>query len=135
MDVRTISPELLIITFLEGLDLILEIPPVLATQVSSSKREHTPPGLDVGRHIIRLVLHLFESQQEGIGYIWNSYELHPSSANTFSLLSPGTLLDASKCGLGAYHNTRNLQKLLIQDTLAAEHACLQPIARPVEAAM
>ena len=61
--------------------------------------------------------------------------LHPPSANTLSLLGQGTLLDAPKCGSGAYRNTRTWQNLLPQDTLAAEHARLQPSARPVEAAL
>ncbi len=61
MAVRTISPELLSVTLLEGIDLILASPPLLANHLSSSKRDHTPPGPDVGRQIIHLVLHLFES--------------------------------------------------------------------------
>ena len=46
MDVRTISPELLKVTFPEGIDLILANPPVLATHLSSSNIDHAPPGLD-----------------------------------------------------------------------------------------
>jgi len=106
MEVRTISPELLNITFPEGIELILASPPVLATHLSSSNRDHTLPGPDIGRHIIRLVLHLSESQPRGVGYIWTSSELHLPSAHILSLLGQGTLLDASKCGSGAYCNTR-----------------------------
>jgi len=70
MDVSTISPELLSATFsAEGIDLILVSPPVLATRVSRSNREHTSPGPDIGRHIIRLVLHLSESEPDGVEYI------------------------------------------------------------------
>ena len=69
MDVRTISPELFIATFLDGTDLILASPPVLAIQVSRSTREHTPTGPDIGRHVIHLVLHLSKSQPHGVGYI------------------------------------------------------------------
>jgi len=60
MDVRTISPELLRVTFPEGINLILVNPHVLAIDLSKSKREHTSPGPDIGRHILRLVLHLSE---------------------------------------------------------------------------
>ncbi len=98
MDLRTISPELIRFTFPEGIDFILVNPLVLAIQLSKSNRERTPTGLDRDRHILRLLLHLSESQPGGVGYIWNSFELHPPSANTFSLLGQGTLLDASKCG-------------------------------------
>jgi hypothetical protein len=124
MDVRNISPELLRVTIPEGIDRILAIPHMLAIHLSKSKREHPPPGPDIVRHIIRLVPHLSETQPEGVGYIWNSSEIYPPSANTLSLLGQGTLLDASKCGLGAYRNTSIWQNLLPYDTLAAEHARL-----------
>jgi hypothetical protein len=136
MDVRTISLELLSAArFPEGIDLILTSPPMLATQLSNSNREHTPPGLNISRHIVCLVLHLSESQPGGIGYIWNSSELHPPSANTLSLLGLSILLDASKYGLGAYRNIRIWQNLLPHDTLADEHARMKPAARPVEATL
>ena len=67
LDVRTISPELVSATFPKGIDLILASPTELATQVSISHREHTPLGPDIGRHIIRLVLRLSESQPDGLG--------------------------------------------------------------------
>ena len=95
MDVHTISPELLNVTFPEGIYLFLASPPVLATQVSKSNREHTPPGPDISRHIIRFVLHLSESQSKAVVYIWNSSELHLPYANTLSLLGLGTLLTYS----------------------------------------
>jgi len=135
MDVRTISLELLNITFPEGIDLILVSPSVLASHLSSSNKDHTLPGPDIGRHIIRLVLHLSELQPRGVGYIWTSSELHPPSTNTLSLLEQGTLLDALKCSSGAYRNIRIWQNLLPQDTLAAEHARLKLSARPVEEAL
>jgi hypothetical protein len=69
MGVRTISPELLNVTFPEGSYLILASPPALATHLSKSNREHTSPSLDIVKHILRLVLHLSESQPEGIRYI------------------------------------------------------------------
>jgi len=49
LDVRTSSPDLLSATFLEGIYLILASPPVLATRVSRSHREHTPSGPDIHR--------------------------------------------------------------------------------------
>jgi len=124
MDVRTISPDLLNVIFPEGIDLILASPPMLATRLSSSNQDHTPPGPDIAPHIIRLILHLSETQPRGVEYIRTSSELNPPSANTLSLLGQGTLLDASKCGLEVYHNTRICQNLLPRDTLAAEHARL-----------
>jgi hypothetical protein len=60
MDVRTISPKLLNVIFPPGIDLILACAPVLATHLSKSNREH-PPGTDIGRHILRRILHLAES--------------------------------------------------------------------------
>ena len=69
MDVHTISPELLSITFPEGIDHILASPTMLAAHLSNSNREHTPPGPDISRHITRLVLHLSELQPRGVGYI------------------------------------------------------------------
>jgi hypothetical protein len=98
MDARAISPELFRVKFPKGIDLILASSYVLAVHLSKSKREHTPPGPDIGRHILRLVLHLSETQSGGVGYIWNSFEFHPPSANTLSQLGQGTLLDPSKCG-------------------------------------
>jgi hypothetical protein len=98
MDFRTISAELLNVTFLERINLILASSPVFATRLLKFDKEHTPPGPGIGRHILRIVLHLPETQLERTGYIWNFSELHPSSATTLSLLGQGTLLDASKCG-------------------------------------
>jgi len=69
MDVRAISLELLNVTFPEEMDLILASPLMLATHLSKSNREHTSPGLDIDRHILRLVLHLSESQLGRVGYI------------------------------------------------------------------
>ena len=105
MDVRTISPELLRATFPEGIDLLLAIPPILANNLPMTHRARTPLGLDVVRHILRLIMYLSEAEPEGVGYLWNSSELHPTSANILSLLGQGTLLDASKCGSGAFRNT------------------------------
>ena len=82
MDVHIISLEFLTATFPEGIDLILGSPIVLVIHLSKSKREHTPPGPDIVRHILRLVLHLSETQPGGVGYIWNCFELHPLSAHT-----------------------------------------------------
>jgi len=62
-------PELLSAHFLEGIDLILASPSMLATHLSNSNREHTPTGPDVSQHITRLVLHLSESQPGRFGYI------------------------------------------------------------------
>jgi hypothetical protein len=69
MDIRTISLELLSVTFPEGVDLILASSSVLATDLSKSNKEHTPPDPDIGRHILRLVLHLSESHSGGVGYV------------------------------------------------------------------
>jgi len=135
MDIRTISSELLIATFPEGIDLLLASLPMLANLLSRPHREHTPPGPDVVRHVFRLIMHLSETQRKEIGYLRNSSELHSPSANTLLLLGHRTLLDASKCGSGAYRNTRIWQNLLPQDTLAEEHARLLPPTRPVDAAL
>jgi hypothetical protein len=131
-DVRIISPEILIAAFPKGINLILASPPTPSTQVSNTNKARTPQGPDIGRDIIHLILHLSKSQPDGVGYIWNSSELNPPSPNTMPLLGPGSLLDATKRGLVAYRNTRIWQNLLPQDTLLADHACLQPTTRPVE---
>ncbi len=135
MDVRTTSLELLGATFPEGIDLLLASPPILANHFPVTHRERTPMGPDVVRHIFRLILHLSEAQPEGVGYLWNSSELNPASANTLSLLGQGTVIDASKCGSGAYRNTRFWQNLLPHDALVAEHARLMPPIRPVDAVL
>jgi hypothetical protein len=69
MGVRFISRELLTGTFPEGIDLILASPPMLAYHLPRSHRVHTPRGPDDVRHIIHLIMHLFEAQPEGVGYI------------------------------------------------------------------
>ena len=135
MDVRTIFLELLRATFPEGIYLLLVSPPMLANHLSRPHREHTPSGPYVVQHILRLILHVSEAQPGGVGYLWNSSELHPPSANTLSLLGQDTLLDAPKCGSRAYRNTRIRQSLLPQDTLAAEHARMLPPTRPIEDAL
>jgi len=71
----------------------------------------------------------------GVGYIWNSSELHPPSANTLSLLGQGTLLDASNYGSRTYSNTRIWQNLLPQNIPATELARLQLLIIPVDAAL
>ena len=106
MDIRTISPDFLTTTFPEGVDLLLASHPMLAHHLPRYHRVHSPMGPDVVRHILHLILNLSEAQSEGVGYIWNPSELNPQFANTLSLLGQGTLLDASKCGSGAYRNTR-----------------------------
>ena len=69
MDVRTISPELLSVQFPEGIDLILAIPPMIATHLSNSNKEHIPPVPNISRHITRIVLHISELQPRGVWYI------------------------------------------------------------------
>ena len=135
MDVRAISPELLTTTFPKGMDLLLDSPPMLAHHLPRSHRVHTPMGPDVVRQILHLIMHFFEAQPEGVGYIWNSSDIHPPSANPLSLLGLFTLLDASKCDSGAYRNTRIWQNLMHHDTLAAEHARLLTPTRQVDAAL
>ncbi len=82
MNVRTISLEILTSTFPEGIDFILASPMMLAHHLPKSHRVHSPWDPDVVRHIMHLILDLSEAQPEGVGYICNSSELHPSSANT-----------------------------------------------------
>ena len=86
MNVRIISPELLRSTFPDGDDLLLASPPMQASHLPMTHREHTSMGPDVVRHIIRLILYLFEAQSDGVGYLWSSSELYPASATTLSLL-------------------------------------------------
>ena len=135
MDLRTISPELLRATFPEGIDLLLARPLMLSNHLSRHHRKYTPSGPDVVRHILRLILHLSKIQPGGVGYLWSSSERHPPSVDTLSLLGQGTLLDASKCGSGAYRNTRAWQNLVPKDTLAAEQARLLPPSRQVDVAL
>ena len=92
-------------------------------------------GPDVVRHILRLIMYLSEAQSEGFGYLWSSFELHPASTTTLSLLGQGTLLDAPKCGSGAYRNTRIWHNLMPHDALMKELARLLPPTRPVDAAL
>jgi hypothetical protein len=133
--VRTISPKLIRATFPDGVDLLLASPLMQACHLPGTHRDHTPMGPDVVRHILRLILYLSESQSEGVGYLWSSSELHPASATILSLVGQGTLLDAPKCGSGAYRNTRIWQNLMSHDALMKEHARLLPPTRPVDAAL
>ncbi len=80
-------------------------------------------------------MYLSEAQPEGVGYLWNSSECHPASANTLTLMSQGNLLDSTQCGLGVRHNTRIWQNLLPRDNLEAEHARLRPSTHQVDAAL
>ncbi len=67
MDVRIISPELLNVIFSEGIDFILASPHGRAIHLFKYEREHTTPGPDIIRHILRLGLHLSETQPGGVG--------------------------------------------------------------------
>ncbi len=100
------SPELLRATFLEGIDLLLVSPPMLARHVPKTHREPTPVGPDVVRHIVHFILFLSETLPEGIGYLWNSSECHPASANTLTLTGQGNLFYVRHCGSRARRNTR-----------------------------
>ena len=86
MNVRTISPELIRATFPDGVDLLLASPPMQASHLPGTYRDHTPMGPDVVRHILRLILYISEAQSEWAGYFWSSSQLHPTSAITLSLL-------------------------------------------------
>ncbi len=135
MDVRTISPELLRATIPEGIDLLLASPSMLASHLPMTHRERTPVGPKVVRHILHLILYLSEAQPEGVGDLRNSSKLHPTSANTLTLMGQGTLLDASEYGSGAHRNTRIWKNLMPHDILEAEHARLLPPNRPADAAL
>ncbi len=134
-DIRVISPATLGAVFPDGVDLILASPPAPCTRVSLTHSARIPHDADTDHDILRLVLHLFASQSDGVGFIWTSPELHPASADTMSRLGPGSILDATKCGSGAYRNTRIWQNLLHHDTLSTIHARLQHTPRPVESAL
>ena len=67
MDVRIIFPELLKVIFPEGIDFILASPHVRAIHLFKFEREHTTPGPDIIRHILRPALHLSETQPGGVG--------------------------------------------------------------------
>jgi hypothetical protein len=134
-DARAISLELRIATFSEGIDLLLANPLMLANHFPGTHRERSPMGPDVVRHILRIILHLSKAKTRGIGYLWTSSELHYACDSTMSLKGQGTLLDATKCGSGAYHNTRDWRNLLPHEALVAEHARLLPQTRPVDAAL
>ena len=134
-DIHTISPALLNATFQEGIDLILASPPVLATRAYDPNKDHPLPGPDIARHVTSLVLHISKTHTNGVGSILNSFELHPPSALTMSLMGPGILLDATECGSGAYRNTRLWQNLMSQDTLAEFQARTRPPTGSVEKAL
>jgi len=85
--------------------------PMQASHLPKTDRERTLVGPDIVRHILRLILYLSEAQPKGVGYLWSSSDLHPASTNTLTLLSQVTFLDPSKCGSGAYRNTRICQTL------------------------
>ncbi len=133
MDARTISPELLRSTFPEGIDLLLASPSMIARHVPKTHIYRISMGPDVVRHILHLIMYLSEAQPEGVGYLWNSSECHPASANTLALMDQDNLLDATHRGFGARRNIRTWQNLLPRDNLKAEHARLRPSAHPADA--
>ncbi len=110
-------------------------PPTPLTRAFDTLTTRTALGPDIGLDIIRLILYLSESQPYGIGYIWSSSEFHPLSSKPLALLGPEYLLDATKCGSGAYCNTRIWQNMLPRDKLSADHSLLQQPARPVESVL
>ena len=67
MDVRTISPELIRATFPDGVDLLLASPPMQASHLPMTHRDHTLMGPDVVRHILRFNSYLSEAHPEGVG--------------------------------------------------------------------
>jgi len=66
MDARTISLELFRATFLEGIDLLLASPPMIASHLPRPRRERASMGPDVVRHIYRLIYYLSEAHPEGV---------------------------------------------------------------------
>jgi hypothetical protein len=65
-NVRTVLLKLLRATFPEGIDLLLASPPMPASHLPKTHREHTPMGLDVVRHILRLIPYLSKAQPAGL---------------------------------------------------------------------
>jgi hypothetical protein len=66
LDVRTISLDLLRAIFPERIDLLLSSPPMQAIYLPKTDRERNPMGPDIVRHILRLILYLFEAQPKGV---------------------------------------------------------------------
>ena len=62
--------------------------------------------------LAHLIQDLSEAQPGGVGFIWDTAELKPPASHVVSLLGQRSLIDASKCGLDAYRNTRVWQNLM-----------------------
>ncbi len=86
MDVRATSTEIMAENFPEGIGLLLASPPTLSKHLPRSHRDDGPKGPSVVRRIVHLILYLTESQPMGVGYSWDSTELHPPTTNTIALL-------------------------------------------------
>ena len=71
-------------------------------------------------------MYLTEAQPERVGYIRDSIELNPPIAHTLSLMGQGSLIDARKCGSGAYRITRTWQNLMPRSVLEAKYAARLP---------
>jgi hypothetical protein len=68
---------------------------MLVSHLPRTHRERTPMGPDVVRHILHLFLYLSEAHPELVGYLLNSFELHPRSAKTLTLMGQGSSMPHS----------------------------------------
>ena len=106
MDIRSISPEFFTDVIHEGADIILTSPPMIAQHLSMAHRGNTRWGEGAPQRLAQLIQYLNEAQSRGLGFIWDTTKLQLLTPHAASLLGWGFFIEAPKCRLGAYHNTR-----------------------------
>ena len=117
MDARTITPALFAHAFPAGVDLIMTSPPMLPHHLPLAHRgqgqsAHATIGL-----ISCLIQHLAATQEDGIGFVWDTPVGSPLPAHVLSMMGSSTVLKALKCGSGAHCPTRIWQNLLPKEEL------------------
>jgi len=135
VDTRYISPEVFTNAIPERVDVILANRLMMATRLPRAHKGNTCPDQSAPLRPARSIQHLNEAQPGGIDFISDITEIRPSSPHVVSLLGRGYLIDASKCGSGAYRNPQVCPKLMPYSELNEPRAHLPAPQRPVETAI
>ena len=106
MNTGSISHDVFNATLPEGVDIILASPPRMTKHYPNPYRGITPQVPDATQRLAHLILHLVVKQRGGVGFIWSTTKLQPPTPRALSLLGEGSLIEAHKCGSGAYRATR-----------------------------
>jgi hypothetical protein len=117
MDARTINPELFTQAFPAETDLIITSSPMLPRHLPRTHRRQGQPAQAAVGQIRYIIQHLAATQEDGIGFIWDTPVGSPLPAHVQQLMGPSTVLNAHKCGSGAHRPTHFWQNLLPKEEL------------------